>query len=332
MPEFRKDFITGRCTIIASERAKRPRQAFCDSSSPSPESCPFCPGHEDQTPPEVLAYREPGTQPNGPGWTVRVVPNKYPAVLDDEGAVLNADGLHKASRAVGVHEVIIEAPAHVKSMTQLSERQIAAVLQAYSDRVAALKKDPRWRYVLIYKNQGATAGATLEHAHSQLIALPEIPPAVAQEMKGARDYFASLGRCCYCDIVQMELCQRQRLIAVSERFIVFCPHAARFPYETWILPKRHSPFFECSGGDEYDELARCLREVLSRLERALDSSSLNYVIHSNSSGEGANVHDHWRFEILPKTTQVAGFEWGSGAFINPVAPENAARMMRELVL
>jgi UDPglucose--hexose-1-phosphate uridylyltransferase len=331
MPEFRKDLITGRCTIISTERAKRPQQEFGKGPAADPEPCPFCPGNEDQTPPEVLAYRAPSTQPNARGWTVRVVPNKYPAVVNDDPGVTPFDRLYKSTRAVGVHEVIVEAPDHLKNMARLGDQQIAAVLHAYRDRMLELKKDRRWRYILIYKNQGAPAGATLEHVHSQLMALPEIPKTIVEEINGARAYFDSAGRCPYCDIVQRELSDRKRLIAESERFIIFCPYAARFPYETWILPKLHWPFFERSGVDEYDELSRCLREILIRLDRALDNPSLNYVIHSNPLGGPASSFYDWHFEILPKVTQVAGFEWGSGSFINPVAPEDAARLMREIV-
>jgi UDPglucose--hexose-1-phosphate uridylyltransferase len=332
MREFRKDVITGRCTIISTERAKRPQQLFRENLAAESEPCPFCPGNEDQTPPEVLAYRAPGTKPDAPGWSVRVVPNKYPAVVNDDPEASHSDGLHQSTRAAGVHEVIIEAPEHVKRMARLGDQQIAAVLRAYRDRALALKKDTRWRYVLIYKNQGATAGATLEHAHSQLIALPEIPQSIVEEMNGARAYFSSMGRCVYCDIVQHELCERKRLIAESELFITFCPYAARFPYETWILPKRHAPTFECSGGAQCDELSRCLNEILTRLDRALADPSLNYVLHSTPVDEPASAYYHWHFEILPKVTQVAGFEWGSGSFINPVAPEDAARLLREAVL
>jgi UDPglucose--hexose-1-phosphate uridylyltransferase len=332
MREFRKDLITGRCTIISTERAKRPQQSFYESSPEDSEPCPFCPGNEDQTPPEVLAYRAPSTQPNAPGWTVRVVPNKYPAVVPDDPGVTHSDGLYQSTRAVGAHEVIIEAPDHVKHMAALTSQQIAAVLRAYRDRMLELRKDPRWRYVLIYKNEGALAGATLQHVHSQLIALPEIPQSVVEEINGARGYFGSTGRCVYCEIVQQERCDRKRLIAESERFIVFCPYAARFPYETWILPKRHSPFFECASTAKDDELSRCLRETLIRLDRALDNPSLNYVIHSTPFAEAASAYYDWHFEILPKVTQVAGFEWGSGSFINPVAPEDAARLMREVIL
>ena len=332
MREFRKDVITGRWTIISTDRAKRPQPAVVENPSVESEPCPFCPGNEEQTPPEVLAYRSPNTPPNTPGWAVRVVPNKYPAVVNEDPGANHADGLHPSMRATGVHEVIIETSHHVKHMAQLGRQQIAAVLRAYRDRTLELNKDRRWRYVLIYKNQGAWAGATLEHAHSQIIALPEIPRTVVEEITGARSYFSSMGRCVYCAIIQQEVYDRDRHIAESERFIAFCPYAARFPYETWILPKNHAPSFECGDDAEYDELSRCLREILIRLDRALGHPALNYVIHSKPIAEPASVYYHWHLEILPKITQVAGFEWGSGSFINPVAPEDAAHLLREVVL
>ena len=329
MPEFRKNLITGHCTIISTERAKRPHQSLSGSSSEASEPCPFCPGNEAQTPREVFAYRAPGTQADAPGWTVRVVPNKYPAVRNEDAAIIHSDALCERRRAVGVHEVIIEVPEHLAEMAQFSHPQIAAVLRAYRERMLALREDRRWRCILIYKNQGASAGATLEHAHSQLIALPEIPPAMARELSGALDYFSATGRCGCCDIVQREISERQRLIAESERFAVFCPDAARFPYEIWILPKWHAAYFENCGDDEYDELSGCLKRSLTSLDRALHNPALNYVIHSNSFGERASNYYHWHLELLPKVTQVAGFEWGSGSFMNPVAPEDAARVLRD---
>jgi UDPglucose--hexose-1-phosphate uridylyltransferase len=332
MQEFRKDLVTGRCTIISTERARRPQQRIRDISSPDAEPCPFCPGNEQETPPEVLAYRVPDTPPDSPGWSVRVVPNKYPAVRNDEPAIIGFDSLYKGVRAVGVHEVIIEVPEHVANMAQFGNPQIVPVLRAYRERMLALRQDPRWRYILVYKNQGASAGATLEHAHSQLIALPEIPPAVVQEINGAREYFISTRRCGYCDMVQQELSERKRVVTESERFLVFCPYAARLPYETWIVPKRHSPLFEDCAGDECDELSGCLKETLVRLDRSLDNPSLNFMIHSNAVGAATSTYYHWHLEILPKITQIAGFEWGSGSFMNPLAPEDAARVLRTIAV
>lgn len=329
MREFRKDPITGRCVIISTERAKRPQPMLGQSSSVDGESCPFCPGNEYQTPPEVLAYREPNTEPNAPGWRVRVVPNKYPAVVTDKPWAARADGLYESSDALGAHEVIIEAPDHILNIVALDQAQLAAVLCAYRDRILEIKKDRRWRYLLIYKNQGGPAGATLEHCHSQLIALPAVPQQAREEINGARAYFDSTGRCLYCDIVQRELSDKKRLVATGDRFIVLCPYASRFPYETWILPKFHSPSFERTCNDEYGVLAHCLKETLLRLNHRFDNPPLNYIIHSAPlDGCAADYYD-WHFEILPKLTQAAGFEWGSGSFINPVAPEDAARLLRD---
>lgn len=328
MPEFRKNLVTGHCTIISSERANRPHQSLCDNALHNGEPCPFCPGNETQTPPEVFAYRAAGTRADTPGWTVRVVPNKYPAVHKRDPAPIRSDALHERTRAVGVHEVIIEAPEHVAEMSQLSQRQIAAVLRAYRERLLALRQDRRWRSILIYKNQGASAGATLEHAHSQLMALPEITPLAARELEGARAYFSSTGRCGYCDMVHREIRDRERIVGASEGFAVICPEAARFPYETWILPRQHAADFEDSAVDDYDELSGCLKRTLSCLDRTLDNPALNYVLHSNALGAESGDYYHWRLEILPKLIQVAGFEWGSGSFINPVAPEDAAQVLR----
>ncbi len=330
MPEFRKDPLTGRCIIVSTERAKRP-QPLTDNSPSNSEPCPFCPGNENQTPPEVLAYREPQTKPNAPGWNVRVVPNKYPAVTTGQPWP-GRSGLYKSSDAPGVHEVIIEAADHLLSIASLDEAQLATVLRAYRDRILKLKEDPRWRCILIYKNQGAPAGATLEHCHSQLIALPMIPKQVAEEISAARAYFDSTGCCLYCDTVQQELSDRKRWVAESDRFIVLCPYASRFPYETWILPKFHSPYFESLGSDEWTKLARCLKETFIRLNRRLGNPSLNYILHSTPPDGTAADYFDWHLEILPKLIQVAGFEWGSGSFINPVAPEDAARLLRDLVL
>jgi len=194
-----------------------------------------------------------------------------------------------------------------------------------------LKKDHLWRYILIYKNQGGPAGATLEHCHSQLVALPAVPKQVVEEINGARAYFDSMGRCFYCDIVQQEISDRKRCVAESDGFIVLCPYASRFPYETWILPKFHSPYFESIGSEERRELARCLKETLTRFNRRLGNTPLNYLLHSSPlDGSARNYYD-WHFEVLPKLIQVAGFEWGSGSFINPVAPEDAARHLRDVI-
>lgn len=328
MPEIRKDPLTGRPVIVAAERAKRPQPSGASHGSP----CPFCAGNEAMTPPEVFAYRDPGSLPDAPGWSVRVVPNKYPALVDERVGSSSRRGVYESMPGLGVHEVIIESPQHVVNAAELSEKQLAAVLRGYRERMLALRKDGRWRSVLIYKNQGAPAGATLEHVHSQIVALPEVPELIRAEVDGAKNYYEAEGRCLYCELVRRESAGASRLVAENEQWIVFCPFAARFPFESWIMPKAHAPFFEQTSDGDLAGLARCLRDTLARLERVLDNRSFNYIIHSHPAGDSAAVSYHWHIEILPKLIHAAGFEWGSGMFINPLAPEEAAGLLRQVTL
>lgn len=328
MPEIRKDPVTGRAIIIAVERAKRPRHDSASQESP----CPFCAGNERMTPPEVFAYRDSQSSPDAPGWTVRVVPNKYPALVDEGGRSSSRRGVYESTTGLGVHEVIIDSPEHVVNVGELSEVPLAAVLRVYRERMLALSKDERWRSILVYKNQGALAGATLEHVHSQLIALSEAPEQLRAEIDGAQRYHEANGRCLFCEMIRQDTEGGERLVAEHDRWVVLCPYAARFPFEIWILPKRHAPYFERSSDQDLAELAHCLRDALARLNRVLDNPPLNYVIHSHPAGEAETRHYHWHIEILPKRVQVAGFEWGSGMFINPVAPEDAARLLRQVTL
>jgi UDPglucose--hexose-1-phosphate uridylyltransferase len=328
MPEIRKDPVTGRSVIIATERAKRPQQ-----DSASQESlCPFCSGNEQMTPPEVFAYRDSQSSPDAPGWTVRVVPNKYPALVKEGVWSTSRRGVYESMTGLGVHEVIIESPEHVVDVAALDEKQVTAVLRVYRGRMLDLREDNRWRSILVYKNQGAPAGATLEHAHSQLIALPKTPEQLRAEIDGARKYYEANGRCLFCEMIRHNTEGGERLVAEHERWAAICPYAARFPFEIWILPKRHAPYFELSSDQDLAELAHCLRDALARLNRVLDHPPFNYLIHSHPLDGAETRHYHWHIEILPKLVQVAGFEWGSGMFINPVAPEEAARLLRQVTL
>jgi UDPglucose--hexose-1-phosphate uridylyltransferase len=319
--------VSGRWVIISSDRAKRPQPGPLGGCSQQSEACPFCAGNEQETPPEVLAYREQTGGPDGPGWSVRVVPNKYPAVITVSGTA-HPEKLYESRPGVGAHEVVIESPEHAVSMALLEDRQVAAVLHAYRDRILDLGKDERWRHVLVYKNEGREAGATLDHVHSQLIALPEIPETVVNEIASARRHYESSGRCLFCKILEHETTEGKRTVDASERFSALCPYAPRFPYETWIVPKTHSAFFERCTEQEYSELAAFLRRILTRLIVLFGKLSFNYVIHSAPHRDGAQGYYHWHIEIMPKLAQAAGFEWGSGSFINPVAPEEAARVLR----
>jgi len=330
MPELRKDPIVGRWVIIATDRAKRPRDFRVEPQPSRHAFCPFCAGNEERTPPEILAYREEDSDPNQPGWRVRVVPNKFPALRIEGDLNKFADGMYDLMNGIGAHEVIIETPEHVLSLTDLPEPQIREVLRAYRERLIDLRRDRRMAYGMIFKNVGHIAGASLDHTHSQLIVTPTVPITVQQEMDGADTFFRYRGRCIYCDMIQQEVSAGNRMVLESEHLVAFAPFAARFPFETWLMPKAHESHFEQTPPAVIDELARDLREVLMRIERALDRPAYNYMIHNAPFTNGRLESFHWHIEIIPRLTRVAGFEWGTGFYINPVAPESAAGFLRDI--
>jgi len=329
MAEFRKDLLLDRWTIISTERAKRPQPGLNDAEFKTGYPCPFCAGNEAMTPAPVLVYSGDESESSNASWLVRVVPNKYPAVFDDGEWVRDTNGTYDSAKGIGVHEVLIESPHHVLNSQELSQNQFEKILRAYRDRIVHFQKDKRWRYVLIYKNQGLQGGATLEHAHSQIIALPMIPKEVQEEIAKAKIHHERYACCAHCRLLEQEMHDKDRIVAESEHFIVLCPFASRFPYETWILPKKHESRFEAASPQEQIDLAGTLRETLLRLARRLKNPPFNYIIHSHPLQENDSDYYHWHMEILPRLGHVAGFEWGSGMFINPVAPENAARILRD---
>jgi UDPglucose--hexose-1-phosphate uridylyltransferase len=329
LPELRKDPITGRWVIIATDRAKRPTDFIRQPLAPPVSKvCPFDYGNEHKTPPEVLAYRNNGAR-DEPGWRVRVVPNKFP-VLGIEGELnRQGEGMYDKMNGIGAHEVIVESPDHMATFADLSEKQVEELLWAYKDRVNDLKKDQRFRYILLFRNHGETAGASLEHPHSQLIALPVIPKRVKEEVDGARQFYEFKERCIFCDIVREETNAGTRLVAETDRFSVIEPYAPRFPFETWILPKRHESHFEESEAPSLANLAWMLRTTIRKIDRVLEHPAYNFIIHSAPVQEPPLPYYHWHVEIIPKLTKVAGFEWGSGFYINPTPPEESARFLRE---
>lgn len=295
--------------------------------------CPFCYNNESKTPPEILAYRPDGSAANTPGWTLRVVANKFPALTIEGSLHRQGEDLYDKMEGIGAHEVIIETPDHQKTMAKLSPQEIENVLWAFRDRILDLKKDSRFRYILIFKNHGEAAGASLEHTHSQLIALPVVPKRAAEELAGAREYFKFKDRCIYCDIISYETkAGGTRVVAENESFIAIAPFASRFPFELWILPKSHQSAFEHSKKDEYAHLSVILKDMLSRLDRALENPAYNYIIHSEPFSSNASEYYHWHIEIMPKLTKMAGFEWGTGFYINPTPPEVSAKFLREAVM
>ncbi|MGC0775465.1 MAG: galactose-1-phosphate uridylyltransferase [Candidatus Acidiferrum sp.] len=331
MPELRKDPITGRWVIISTERGKRPNDFLRESVAPLPngKNCPFCAGQEAKTPPEILVYGRNNGGANTAGWTVRVVPNKFPALgiegdLDREG-----EGLFDKMNGVGAHEVIVETPEHTATLASLPERAVEDVLWAYRDRMLDLKNDKRFRYVLIFKNHGEAAGASVEHTHSQLIALPIVPRRVREEVDSSWHYYDEKERCIFCDIIRQERDTGERVIGENDHFITLAPYASRFPFEMWLLPKVHGSSYENNQSTMYASLARMLKDTLMRLDVVLDRPPYNFMIHTSPVGEEINDHYHWHIEIIPKLTKVAGFEWGTGFYINPTPPEESARFLRE---
>ena len=333
MPELRKDPISGRWVIISTNRGKRPSDFGPTVEQRRGGFCPFCEGNEATTPPEVLAYRESHSTPNGPGWTLRVVPNKFPALQAEGGLHKMGDGMFDKMNGIGAHEVLIETPIHTMTIPHMQLNDIENMFWGFRDRILDLKKDERFKYVMAFKNHGAAAGASLEHPHSQLIVLPIIPLAVETEMVGAKTYYNYKDRCVFCDIIHQEKTEGTRLISENDDFVAVCPYAPRFPFETWILPKRHAALFEDCQKGEYGSLTHIFQETITRMEKVLQDPPYNVIIH-NSPLHG--YHDvpyyHWHIEIMPKLTKVAGFEWGTGFYINPTPPEDAATFLRDVEL
>jgi UDPglucose--hexose-1-phosphate uridylyltransferase len=329
MADLRKDPVTGRWVIISTERQKRPSDFQIDTVTVgADDTCPFCEGHESQTPPEILAFRN-GSPGNTRGWELRVVPNKYPALrvegqLDREG-----EGLFDRMNGVGAHEVIIETANHRETLATMGEAQIEKVFWAWRDRVMDLKRDVRLRHIVIFKNHGAAAGASLDHAHSQLIALPIVPREMAEELDGARRHYQQKERCVFCDVIRQELRDGSRVVAESADFVALSPYAPRFPFESWLLPKRHRARFEEATPGEFASCARMLKDILQRMNATLMSPPYNLIVHSSPLQENANEYYHWHLEVMPKLTRVAGFEWGTGFYINPTGPEEAAEVLRK---
>jgi len=330
MSEFRRDPLSGRWVIVAPERSARPTDFPVERRYGVGGFCPFCEGNEDKTPPEIFSIRKDGTAPNGPGWRVRVVPNRFPALQMEDSLARQGDGLCRRMNGLGAHEVIIESPRHVLSLCELDCAGVKEVFLTYRGRLRGLREDPRLAYGMIFKNVGAAAGATVEHSHSQLIATPVVPAMVRTELRNARKHHEAHGACLLCDILSAELAAGVRVVARGDHFVALAPFAARFPFETWVLPKAHVPHFEEHPAEALDDLAATLCGVLRRLDAALGSPAYNYLIHTSPFGRRFDAYYHWHIEIIPCVTRVAGFEWGTGVYINPVLPESAAAFLTEI--
>lgn len=316
------DVLTGRWVVIAAERGRRPSDFRAGEEETRAGTCPLCPGYERETPPEIAAYRAPGTAPDTPGWQVRVVPNKFPAVRGCGSTSATAYGVYRAMPGIGAHEMVIEAPDHVRGLEDLRQEQAVAVLRMWQERLLALRRLAWVEYIQVFKNVGRAAGASLEHTHSQIMALPFVPREVGVEL-------AAIGApegCRLCAMVRQELAEGSRTVVCGRYVVIFAPFASRFPFETWAVPLAHEGDFALAGEAVVQELASGLRKVLGRLARLLGRPPYNLVLHTGPVNRALGDF-HWHIEVLPRLTVPAGFEFGTGYYINPLPPEVASRYL-----
>jgi len=330
--ELRRDPVMGRWNIVETEGPAGPEAFEVAEHTRSGGRCPFCYGNEAMTPPEIYAVRPPGSAPNGVGWQLRVVANKFPALKIEGDLNRRGIGVFDLCNGVGAHEVIIETPHHERQLSDLAVEELAHLITAFKIRSLDLRGDRRLRYTLIFKNFGLSAGASLEHAHSQLIALPIVPKRVQEELKGAERYFEFRERCVYCDMLHQDLEEDERVVCENRSYLAACPFMSGFPFEIWILPKEHRADFAQIGPEAISDFARILKDTLRRMRLALSNPSYNFIIHTAPIEPREREEYHWHLELIPKLTKIAGFEWGTGFYINPTSPERAATILRATAL
>jgi UDPglucose--hexose-1-phosphate uridylyltransferase len=330
MSELRRDPIGGRWVIVDTDHPNKPEDYEHEQHIWQGGVCPFCYGNESMTPPEIESIRDHSTAPNTPGWQVRVVANKYPALQIEGNLDRRGVGIYDMSNGIGAHEVLIETPYHQKDIPDLLNHEIENFITMYCRRATDLMRDKRFKYIMIFKNFGQAAGASLEHPHTQIIALPMVPKNVAEEIKGANHYFEYRERCIFCDIIKQETQEKERIISENKYFLSFCPFVSRFPFEIWIIPKIHRVYFSHMPQEEIPALASILKETISDIEKVFANPSYNFIIHSSPvNGDGTIEGYHWHIEFMPKLTRVAGFEWGSGFYVVATPPELAAKYLKE---
>jgi UDPglucose--hexose-1-phosphate uridylyltransferase len=328
MPELRKDPVTGQWVIIRTERPHRPedfRPLPTPAASATP--CALCEGHEQATPPELLAYRTGGEgRANGPGWRVRVIPNKFPTLRVEGELERRGHGLYDLMNGVGAHELVIESPRHADTLRMLAPAALEDVAHAYQERIIDLRRDTRFRSVVVFKPGRSLAA--LSHPHSQLLATPTVPADLRIELLNARSYVDYRERCLFCDILQQESDEEHRVVAESEHVVALVPFAARTPFETWLLPRRHLASYEHVTAAERRDVARVLGTVLQRMHALVGDAPVGFVLHSAPFGEGDVSFFHWHWELTPAVAVPDFQPEGSGFPVNPLPPEDAARFLR----
>ncbi len=329
MSELRQNAATKEWVVIASERAKRPDE-YSEKKSTLTEDhpawvadCPFCPGNEE---PDLEISREPASGP----WQLRVIKNKFPALRVSDELVRNPAGTRRSISGFGYHEVVVESSVHNTCPALESPEEVTRVLSAFRRRGRKMAADERVEHVIYFKNHGERAGTSLEHPHAQIVGVPVVPYEIRARTEEARRHFDDDGTCVFCDILEDELRDKSRLIVQSERFVAFVPYAAPTPFHTWILPRRHSPDFLMVSDADLEDLGHVLHTVLRKLYVGLHDPDYNYIIRSAAMQDREQDYLHWYMSIIPRVARSAGFELGSGMFINTARPEDSAEFLRNV--
>lgn len=340
MPELRKDPIIGRWVIIATERARRPSDFRIEEEKlPQQGVCPFCEGNEDKTPPEIMAIRKPDTEPNRAGWEVRIVPSISGFLVPKGDLDRHGKGIYDLMDGIGIHEIIIMTPKHTDTIINIEEAQVAKVVELLIKRISQLREDKRLKYVLIFGNHGKVAGGSnLGHLHLQLIATPVTPKRVKEELTGAKRYYDYKDRCIICDMIKQEIKEDKRVICKVGGLIAINPFCSRFPFETWIMPIEHSCDFDRLKEPYIKDMGKLYKDIFTKMNRLLGNFPFNAILHTapfrrrQKDGYWETIEEdyHWHIEIMPRLTQVAGFEWGSGFYINPIPPEESCKALKEI--
>lgn len=328
MSQLRKDPITSRWVIVEVDNPKKAESYVPEPVKRSTKTCPFCPGNESMTPPEIEVFGRKHGSKDPSNWLVRIVPNKFPALRIEESHERYGIGLYEKLGGFGAHEVIIENPNHDKEIADLPVDHVELIFQAYRERILDLRKDERFKYVIIFKNYGGTAGASLEHPHSQLIALPIVPSRVQDELKGSQRHSNYTDRCIWCDMISQDKTDKMLTICENEHFMAMAPFVSRFPFEMWVMPKEHSAAFDTISDSQLPALAGLFKEVLTRLRKTLQNPSYNWMLHTLPLHSGDLESYHWHIQIIPRLTRVAGFELGTGFYVNPTPAELAASSLK----
>ncbi len=334
MSEVRRDIVTDTWVIIDTENDTIPKPA--KPNILGPDACPFCAGHEDRTPAEIYVKLNENSENNKKEWFVRVIPNINPILRIEGELVKSGIGVYDMVSGIGANEVIVETPAHIEHLFELTDEQVSLVLETYRYRIEDLHKDKRLRYILIFKNHGPEAGAkTISHTHSELIALPATPIRVKQKLNGALEYYSYKERCLFCDIILQEIDMGDRLVLQSDKFVAITPFASRYPFQVIILPKRHQFSYKLINRDEIRDLSIILKKIVELIHRVLGDPSYNFILNDSPNllphanyWKSIALDYHWHIEITPRIYRRTGFELGTGFHINSMAPEKAASILR----